>query len=82
MADPFSILAIGTLAYFGHKFSKNEQYKKLEIQEEEKPVLKLNNLVRPKIDEEPFLRAGKSEIQPFTDLAPQQRTNGNEILDM
>ena len=84
MADPLSIIAIGTLAYFGHKFSKNEQYKKLEIQEEEKPVLQLKNLVRPKIDEEPLLRVppSKSEIMPFADLAPQQRTNGNEILDM
>lgn len=78
MADPLSILAIGTLAYFGHKFSKKESYS--EIQETKKPTLQINAPERP----ETLLRLppSKSEMTPLTDLAPQQRTNGSEMLEM
>ena len=80
MADPLSILAIGTLAYFGHKFSKNEQ----STYQEEKPVSKPEMKIINDIPKESLLRIppNKTEVIPFSDVAPQQRTNGNEILEM
>ena len=84
MADPISIITIAGLAYIGKKLS--EPRKGLDYSVPEEKVE--DDMPPPQEDfakqEDPLLRMPdrKTEVVNFGDIAPQSRSNGNEILNM
>ena len=89
MADPISILAIGGLAYVGKKLSepKAEKYEVVDenvsVQHSREQPMRISNAMMPGIDSSlNNMPEKKVEIPSFTDIAPQQRSRGNEVLNM
>src|SRR6056300_2072885 len=84
MADPISLLAVAGLVYAGRNLSKSPKSEAPQAKAETEPV------PEPEIDvefkENDFLtRTGiphKREMNSFADISIQQRTGGQEILDM
>ena len=81
MADPISILAIAGLVYAGRTLSKphKETY---EPEMEEQPLQETPDFVIPDSDDTVVIPSKKVEMPQFGDIAPQQKSSGQEILEM
>jgi hypothetical protein len=84
MADPISLLAVAGLVYAGRTLSKTEKYKP-----ENKPIVTNNDgmdAVSPSSkgvdDGSRFARPSKVENENFADITRQQRSSGQEVLNM
>lgn len=77
MADPISIITIAGLAYIGKKLS--EPRKGIFY-----PAAKEVETIEPEMQDGPLLRLPdrKTEVPAFGIVAPQNRSNGTEILSM
>src|SRR6056300_888746 len=84
MADPISLMAVAGLVYAGRNLSRTTKYEVPQAEAE------IESVPKPEIDvefkENDFLtRTGiphKREMNSFADISIQQRTGGQEILDM
>ena len=86
MADPLSLVAIAGLAYAGKVLSekkKTEEYN-IAVQQAPVPVIQeeVPNVMSPKPVSLSNLPDPKVEINNFSDIAPQGRSSGNEVLEM
>ena len=86
MADPLSLVAIAGLAYAGKVLSekkKTEEYN-LTVQQAYIPVMQeeVPNVMSPKPVSLSNLPDSKAEINNFSDIAPQGRSSGGEVLEM
>lgn len=89
MADPISIFAIAGLAYAGKKLSERH-VEKLEPKEipppSTNPFSNTTDGYAPKFDTPTDYGSSvvekKIEMPTFSDVAPQYRTSGSEVLDM
>jgi len=92
MADPISILAIAGLVYAGRKLSKPEEQKPENYKIEGKPLEDESPMVRDVVIKDEYLGqtsplveptySSKQEMNSFGEVAPQQRSSGNEVLSM
>src|SRR5210317_117633 len=92
MADPISILAIAGLVYAGRKLSKPEEQKPENYRLEGKPLEDESPMARDVVIKDEYLGqtsplveptySSKQETSSFGEVAPQQRSSGNEILLM
>jgi hypothetical protein len=85
MADPLSLVAIAGLAYAGKKLSesRSESYQGPEIQVQQRMVqeeVPSVSLPRPTIVSNVPDR--KIELNNFSDIVPQTRSSGGEVLEM
>src|SRR6056300_253767 len=84
MADPISIFAIAGLAYAGKKLSER-RVEKLEPKQIAPPSIAPEYggpRFDPPIDYGSSVVEKKIEMPTFSDVAPQYRTSGSEVLDM
>jgi len=84
MADPISLLAVAGLVYAGRTLSKTEKYKP-----ENKPIVTNNDgmgAMAPSSKEvddgSRYTRPSKVENESFADITRQQRSSGQEVLNM
>jgi hypothetical protein len=82
MADPISLMAVAGLVYAGRTLSTKSVPPPPPEKEAEKPVVKApvevqNNNFEPAIE-----YSQKREMESFADIAVQQRSGGQEILNM
>lgn len=78
MADPISIMAVAGLVYAGRTLST----KSVPSAVPEKPVVKVPREVENKNFEPTMQMPHKREMESFADIAVQQRSGGQEILNM
>src|SRR6056300_1029946 len=78
MADPISIMAVAGLVYAGRTLST----KSVPSVVPEKPVVKVPREVENKNFEPTMQMPHKREMESFADIAVQQRSGGQEILNM
>ena len=82
MADPISLMAVAGLIYAGRTLSTKSVPPPPPVKEVEKPVVKApvevqNNNFEPVVE-----YPQKREMESFADIAVQQRSGGQEILNM
>ena len=82
MADPISLMAVAGLVYAGRTLSTKSKPPPPPVKEAETPVVKApvevqNNNFEPAIE-----YSQKREMESFADIAIQQRSGGQEILNM
>jgi hypothetical protein len=82
MADPISLMAVAGLVYAGRTLSTKSKPPPPSVKEAETPVVKApvevqNNNFEPAIE-----YSQKREMESFADIAIQQRSGGQEILNM
>jgi len=82
MADPISLMAVAGLVYAGRTLSTKSKPPPPSVKEAETPVVKApvevqNNNFEPAIE-----YSQKREMESFADIAVQQRSGGQEILNM
>jgi len=82
MADPISLMAVAGLVYAGRTLSTKSKPPPPSVKEVETPVVKApvevqNNNFEPAIE-----YSQKREMESFADIAIQQRSGGQEILNM
>ena len=87
MADPISLLAIGALVYGGRKMSQPETESASDPTKYEPPVSPPlladdGEEPYPDVEDGPPIWKGKEEMSNFAEIAPQQRSSGQEVLAM
>ena len=78
MADPVSVMAVAGLIYAGRKLSEVPEQPKKVVEEE--PELFETEFEEIEFSD-PF-KDRKTEVDSFSVIAPQNRTGGQELLDM
>src|SRR5210317_125174 len=77
MADPISLMAVAGLVFAGRNLSS-----KSEPPKDAPPTLKNPEIVESNNFDAPVEVAHKMEMASFADISPQQRSGGQEILNM
>jgi hypothetical protein len=77
MADPISLMAVAGLVFAGRNLSS-----KSEPPKDAPPTLKNPEVVESNNFDAPVEVAHKMEMASFADISPQQRSGGQEILNM
>jgi len=86
MADPISVLAVAGLVYVGRTLSKDTEPQQLGprlVTEPQEPLLsdQIPQFRETRFDN-PMPVTSKNETQSFAVIAPQQRSGGQEVLNM
>jgi hypothetical protein len=82
MADPISLMAVAGLIYAGRTLSTKSVPPSPPVKEVEKPVVKAPVEVQNNNFEPIVSVPQKREMESFADIAVQQRSGGQEILNM
>ena len=82
MADPISLMAVAGLVYAGRTLSTKSKPPPPPVNEAEIPVVKAHVEVQNNNFEPGVEYSKKKEMENFADIAVQQRSGGQEILNM